>query len=84
MPLPDGRRPTDWERSTAGLQDARWATADMAFARGALEAVGGFDERFPRAYRRTPTWRRGSAPRAAGWSRGSGTSRIPSGPPTGG
>jgi histidinol-phosphate phosphatase family protein len=51
VPLPAGRRPTDWERSTAGLQDARWATADMAFARGALEAVGGFDERFPRAYR---------------------------------
>ena len=31
VPLPDGRRPTDWERSTAGLQDARWATADMAY-----------------------------------------------------
>jgi histidinol-phosphate phosphatase family protein len=51
VPLPAGRRPTDWERSTAGLERARWATADMAFARIALEAVGGFDERFPRAYR---------------------------------
>jgi histidinol-phosphate phosphatase family protein len=51
VPLPTDRRPTDWERSTAGLQRARWATADMAFARGALEVVGGFDERFPRAYR---------------------------------
>ncbi len=51
VPLPGDRRPTDWERGTAGLQDARWATADMAFRRSALRAVGGFDERFPRAYR---------------------------------
>ncbi|HYJ76573.1 MAG TPA: HAD-IIIA family hydrolase [Kineosporiaceae bacterium] len=51
VPLPRDRRPTDWERSTAGLERARWATADMAFPRTALEAVGGFDERFPRAYR---------------------------------
>ncbi|MBX9246477.1 glycosyltransferase, partial [Actinotalea ferrariae] len=46
-----GPRPTDWERSTRGLEDARWATADMAYRRRALEAVAGFDERFPRAYR---------------------------------
>lgn len=46
-----GPRPTDWERSTRGLEDARWATADMAYRRDALEAVAGFDERFPRAYR---------------------------------
>ena len=45
------RRPTDWERSTAGLESARWATADMAYRRCALLAVDGFDERFPRAYR---------------------------------
>lgn len=51
VPLPADRRPTDWERSTAGLETAVWATADMAFRRDALEAVGGFDERFPRAYR---------------------------------
>jgi histidinol-phosphate phosphatase family protein len=51
VPLPQGRRPTDWERSTAGLQTARWATADMAYRREALVAVQGFDERFPRAYR---------------------------------
>jgi HAD superfamily hydrolase (TIGR01662 family) len=51
VPLPADRRPTDWERSTAGLEDARWATADMAFRRPALIQVGGFDERFPRAYR---------------------------------
>lgn len=51
VPLPTHRRPTDWERSTRGLEDARWATADMAYRRAALEAVHGFDERFPRAYR---------------------------------
>ncbi|MFL5827983.1 MAG: HAD-IIIA family hydrolase [Thermoleophilaceae bacterium] len=51
VPLPEGRRPTDWERNVAGLEHARWATADMAFRRDALAAVGGFDERFPRAYR---------------------------------
>jgi histidinol-phosphate phosphatase family protein len=51
VPLPADRRPTDWERNVAGLQDAVWATADMAFRREALAAVGGFDERFPRAYR---------------------------------
>jgi histidinol-phosphate phosphatase family protein len=51
VPLPSDRRPTDWERSTAGLQGARWATADMVYRRSALLAVDGFDERFPRAYR---------------------------------
>lgn len=51
VPLPDDRRPTDWERGTAGLATARWATADMAYRRTALAAVDGFDERFPRAYR---------------------------------
>jgi histidinol-phosphate phosphatase family protein len=51
VPLPSGRRPTDWERSTVGLERARWATADLAYRRAALVAVGGFDERFPRAYR---------------------------------
>jgi HAD superfamily hydrolase (TIGR01662 family) len=51
VPLPAGRPPTDWERDVAGLEGARWATADMAYRRSALEALGGFDERFPRAYR---------------------------------
>ncbi|WP_415296149.1 HAD-IIIA family hydrolase [Cellulosimicrobium sp. SJTW-1] len=51
VPLPAHRRPTDWERGTAGLERAAWATADMAYRREALEQVGGFDERFPRAYR---------------------------------
>jgi histidinol-phosphate phosphatase family protein len=51
VPLAAGRRPTDWERNVAGLERARWATADMAYRRDALAAAGGFDERFPRAYR---------------------------------
>jgi hypothetical protein len=51
VPLPGGRRPTDWERNVAGLAGARWITADLAYRRDALAAVGGFDERFPRAYR---------------------------------
>ncbi len=51
VPLPADRRPTDWERNTAALSTAVWATADMAYRRAALAAVGGFDERFPRAYR---------------------------------
>jgi hypothetical protein len=51
VPLPTRRAPTDWERNVAGLEHACWATADMAYRRQALEAVGGFDERFPRAYR---------------------------------
>jgi hypothetical protein len=51
VPLPTGRRPTDWERGTAGLATARWITADMAYRRAALADVGGFDERFPRAFR---------------------------------
>jgi Glycosyl transferase family 2 len=51
VPVPLDRRPTDWERNVAGLEGARWATADMAYRRAVLERVDGFDERFPRAYR---------------------------------
>lgn len=51
VPLPGDRSPTDWERNVRGLEDARWATADMAYRRDVLLEVGGFDERFPRAYR---------------------------------
>ena len=51
VPSPAGRRPTDWERNVMGLEQALWATADMAYRRRVLAEVGGFDERFPRAYR---------------------------------
>ncbi|MEW9533556.1 glycosyltransferase family 2 protein [Microbispora sp. NPDC049125] len=51
VPLPVHRLPTDAERHTAGLVVSEWITADMAYRRTALEAAGGFDERFPGAYR---------------------------------
>ncbi|MEU6532696.1 glycosyltransferase [Streptomyces sp. NPDC046928] len=51
VPLPEDRRPTDWERGTAGLEGAAWATADMAYRTAALMDVQGFDERFGRAFR---------------------------------
>jgi hypothetical protein len=51
VPLPSTRPPTDWERDVAGLETARWATADMAYRRRVLDELGGFDERFVRAYR---------------------------------
>jgi histidinol-phosphate phosphatase family protein len=51
VPTDRTRRPTDDERRTARLSTARWITADMAYRRDTLVAVGGFDERFPRAYR---------------------------------
>ncbi len=51
VPPPQGRGPTDAERVVLALQGAPWITADMAYRRDVLEAVGGFDTRFPRAYR---------------------------------
>ncbi len=74
VPHPDGRRPTDWERSTAGLRTARWATADMAYRVSALKQVHGFDERFPRAYREDADLAR--RVKDAGWSLVRGDRRI--------
>jgi HAD superfamily hydrolase (TIGR01662 family) len=51
VPSPEGRRPTDAERRTMGLSGGLWITADMAYRRTALVETGGFDERFPRAFR---------------------------------
>jgi histidinol-phosphate phosphatase family protein len=51
VPPPIGRRPTDAERRTLALTGALWITADMAYRRTALTETGGFDERFPRAFR---------------------------------
>ena len=51
VPLDGDRPPDDIERGVARLADASWITADMAVRRDALAEVGGFDERFPRAYR---------------------------------
>lgn len=77
VPLPAHRRPTDWERNTAGLEGARWATADMAYRREVLERLGGFDERFPRAYREDADL--ALRARRAGWRlvRGSRTTEHP-------
>jgi histidinol-phosphate phosphatase family protein len=51
VPVPSRRRLTDDERRTERLAGAQWITADLAYRRSALVQVGGFDERFPRAYR---------------------------------
>jgi HAD superfamily hydrolase (TIGR01662 family) len=74
VPLSGGRRPTDWERNVAGLEDAQWATADMAYRRAALAAVGGFDERFPRAYREDADL--GLRVAGAGWTIERGRRRV--------
>jgi glycosyltransferase involved in cell wall biosynthesis len=49
--VPHDERADDWARNTARLGDATWITADLVVRRAALEDVGGFDERFRRAYR---------------------------------
>jgi GT2 family glycosyltransferase len=51
VPVPTGARPTDWQRQVMGLADATWITADIAYRRPALEAVGGFHEGFTAAFR---------------------------------
>ena len=65
VPLPRDRRPTDWERVTAGLASGEWITADMAYRTAALERAGGFDERLPRAFREDAEL--AHRVRAAGW-----------------
>jgi GT2 family glycosyltransferase len=49
VPLPP--EPTDYERDTAGLAKGEFVTANCFVRRAALEAVGGFDERFTMAWR---------------------------------
>jgi GT2 family glycosyltransferase len=51
VPQGDPAEVSDWAATTAGLGGAAWITADMAYRREALAETGGFDERFPRAYR---------------------------------
>ncbi len=43
--------PTDYEFTTAGLQHAPCATANCFYRKQALQAVGGFDQRFTTAWR---------------------------------
>ena len=49
VPTPDP--PTDYERNTRGLEDAGFVTANCFVRKDALAAIGGFDERFRRAWR---------------------------------
>ncbi len=49
MPLPD--EPGDLERDAARLTEAEFVTANCFVRRDALDAVGGFDERFTLAWR---------------------------------
>lgn len=49
VPVP--RRPTDYERDAAGLAHAEFVTANCFVTVAMLNAVGGFDERFRRAWR---------------------------------
>ncbi len=49
VPLPPN--PTDYERDAARLEGGEFVTANCFYRRDALEAVGGFDERFTAAWR---------------------------------
>lgn len=49
--VPISDRPTDHELVTKGLEDAEFVTANAFVRREALERIGGFDERFLRAWR---------------------------------
>jgi glycosyltransferase involved in cell wall biosynthesis len=49
--VPVSERPTDFELDTLGLASAEFITANCFVRREALEAVGGFDERFTSAWR---------------------------------
>ncbi len=53
VPLEGGptQRPSDHERMTQGLQHAEFITANAFVRRDALQRIGGFDERFLRAWR---------------------------------
>ncbi len=49
VPIPEA--PTDYQRDAAGLAGAEFVTANLFCRREALEAAGGFDERFALAWR---------------------------------
>ena len=48
---PEGALPTDHERMTQGLEGTEFVTANAFVQRAALLEIGGFDERFTRAWR---------------------------------
>ncbi|GLV56123.1 glycosyl transferase [Dictyobacter sp. S3.2.2.5] len=49
VPMPEN--PSDYECSTAQLENSEFATANCFYLRSSLESVGGFDERFTAAWR---------------------------------
>ena len=49
--MPTPRVPTDYEMDAARLRTSEFVTANCFCRRDALEAIGGFDERFPVAFR---------------------------------
>jgi glycosyltransferase involved in cell wall biosynthesis len=53
--VPIGKRPTDFEQTTAGLQTADFITANCACTKNALIKAGGFDEQFSMAWREDST-----------------------------
>ena len=77
VPLPADRRPTDWERGTAGLETSRWITADMAYRTDVLRRVGGFDEGSRGPSGKTPTSHCASSTRATALVRGERRTQHP-------
>jgi GT2 family glycosyltransferase len=51
VPMPADRAPTDYEKDMGRLAAAEFVTANVFVRRSALEAIGGFDERFTSAWR---------------------------------
>lgn len=49
--VPLAPAPTDWQRTSAGLEGAEFVTANCFVRRAALLMIGGFDERFARPWR---------------------------------
>ncbi len=49
--MPVSQPPTDYERDSSGLAQAVFVTANCFVKRSAMAIVGGFDERFPLAWR---------------------------------
>lgn len=49
--VPTPMRPTDFQRVTRGLEEAEFVTANVFVRHEALLSLGGFDERFLRAWR---------------------------------
>ncbi|HZW03601.1 MAG TPA: glycosyltransferase family A protein [Anaerolineaceae bacterium] len=49
VPLPEN--PTDYEREQLGLERSEFITANCFYRRSVIDAAGGFDERYPLAWR---------------------------------